>query len=289
MASRYLDVTNDLAFKKVFSDKDIMKDFLNSILHLSNGSAITEIEFIPTEEVPDLGQNKRSIFDLKCRDQDGNWFVVEMQNRKQEHFLERVQFYASHTYVAQLPKGKSHKGLMPVILIAISKENLFPDEIGCVSYHKTKEDQTNKQHLFALSYVFIELGKFNKTAQELYSTEDYWLYFLAESEEIKQPPSSIKDHWVLKAYETIERFNWNDIEYDGYIRAKLLAEAEEMTLQDNLQKATMKGIERGREEGIEQGRNAEKLIIAKNLLSLGIDKKKISESTGLSLKEIEGL
>ena len=293
MTSRYLDVTNDLAFKKTFSDKGIMKDFLNSILHLSDTSSIEEIEFIPSEEVPDLGQGKRSIFDLKCKDQSGNWFVVEMQNRKQPYFLNRMQFYASHTYVSQLPKGKDHAGLMPVILIAITKENIFPDDIGCISFHKTKEDLTNKQHLFALSYVFVELAKFDKQPQELTSAQDFWLYFLSNSQEAKEPPSTIDDPFVLKAYNSIERFNWTDAEYDGYIRARLLAEAEELSLREKLQKAKTEGIAEGEAAGMRQGIQKGKIEaaekIARSMLAAGIDKATVSACTGLPIQKIEKL
>lgn len=281
MTSRYLDATNDLAFKKTFSDKNIMKDFLNGILRLSGGYAIQELEFIPSEEVPDLGQGKKSIFDLKCKDQNGNWFVVEMQNRRQSHFLKRMQFYASHTYVSQLSKGISHKDLMPVILIAISKENVFPDNIECISYHRIREDKTNEHHLFELSYVFVELSKFRKKADELSSVEDEWLYFLSDPEDVKAPPASIKDEWVLKAYKSIERFNWTDTEYDAYIRARLLSEAEEMTAQDNLQKAEAKGVERGRAEG--------EANIIKKMLSKNMTIKDITTISGFSEQEIEEL
>ena len=289
MTNRYLDVTNDLAFKKVFSDKDVMKDFLNGILRLSGSSAIEEIEFVPTEEVPDLGQGKKSIFDLKCRDQEGNWFVVEMQNLRRSHFLKRVQFYASHTYVSQLPKGDSHKGLMPVILVAVSRENLFPDEIEYISYHRTKEETTNKQHLFELSYVFIELNKFKKKPEELKNIEDYWIYFLAESRDDKKPPETIKDRWVLKAYNTVEKFNWTDIQYDAYIRARLLSEAEELTIEENLEKGRAEGIVEGRAEGRAEGKAEGLAEVARKMLSKNKSLEEIADLTGLSTEKVKEL
>lgn len=285
MTNRYLDVTNDLAFKKVFSDKDVMRDFLNGILRLSGSSAIEEIEFVPTEEIPDLGQGKKSIFDLKCKDQEGNWFVVEMQNRRRSHFLKRVQFYASHTYVSQLPKGDSHKGLMPVILVAVSRENLFPDDIEYISYHKTKEETTNKQHLFELSYVFIELDKFKKKPEELKTIEDYWIYFLAESRDDRKPPETIKDPWVLKAYTAVEKFNWTEAQYDAYIRARLLSEAEELTIEESLKK----GIEKGRAEGIEKGKADGLIEVARKMLSKNKSLEEIAEITGLNTEKVKEL
>ncbi len=109
--SRYLDATNDVAFKKVFSNKEILEDLLNSILRLPEGKKIEELHFVPQEEVPDLGQGKRSIFDIKVRDQSGFWYIVEMQNRPDELFLKRVQVYAASAYSNQLLKGENYKGL----------------------------------------------------------------------------------------------------------------------------------------------------------------------------------
>lgn len=37
MSSRYVDPTNDVIFKKIFSDKDRLIDFLNAVLRLEEG------------------------------------------------------------------------------------------------------------------------------------------------------------------------------------------------------------------------------------------------------------
>ena len=46
MTSRYLDATNDVAFKKVFSHKEILQDLLNSVLRLPDGKKIKELHFV---------------------------------------------------------------------------------------------------------------------------------------------------------------------------------------------------------------------------------------------------
>ncbi|MFP3017582.1 MAG: hypothetical protein ACEY3E_01430, partial [Candidatus Tisiphia sp.] len=48
---KYLDPTNDSLFKKIFRDKENLKEFLNSVLDLSEMYRIKEIEFIPVEEL----------------------------------------------------------------------------------------------------------------------------------------------------------------------------------------------------------------------------------------------
>jgi hypothetical protein len=44
MIHRYLEATNDVAFKKLFSNKDRLIDLLNSILKLSEGNRIKELD-----------------------------------------------------------------------------------------------------------------------------------------------------------------------------------------------------------------------------------------------------
>ena len=279
MTQRYLDATNDVAFKKVFSHKEILENFLNSVLRLPEGKKIEELHFVPQEEIPDLGQGKRSIFDIKVRDQSNFWYIVEMQNRPDELFLKRVQVYAASVHSNQLLKGKDYGGIMPVIVVSIVNGMLFPEEIECINRHTTREEKTNTQHLFELSYVFIELGKFLKTEEELETIEDFWLFYLSKSTEVKHPPAQVKDKNILKAYEVLERFNWDEAAYDAYIRAKLLADTEKLELEDSFDK--------GMEKGMEKGKIVGKLEIAKNLIAKGFDEKTILELTGLTIQEVK--
>ncbi|MCX4080069.1 hypothetical protein N7280_05680 [Rickettsia rhipicephali] len=49
---RYLDGTNDVAFKKLFSDKVKLINLLNSLLRLSKGDRIIDLSYITTEQLP---------------------------------------------------------------------------------------------------------------------------------------------------------------------------------------------------------------------------------------------
>jgi len=276
MTTRYLDPTNDVAFKRVFSDKEILKDFLNSAMHLEGDLQILDLEYISGEEIPDIGQGKRSIFDIKVTDQANNKYIVEMQNSPEPSFLNRVQLYASHSYVNQAKKGDDNTSeLMPIIVLVIVKKNVFPKEVPCISYHDTIENVTKKRYLFALGYVFIELKKFKKTADDLQNPEDYWLFYLSGSEETKEPPANIKDVQVLRAYEAIEKFNWNESQYDAYFKAKLMLAAEKEKYADSYSKGKAEGEAKGKVE------------IAKTMIVKGFDEKSILEITGLTTEEVK--
>ena len=166
-----------LTLQKNLRNEDRLKAFLNVTLRLKEGKRIQKVTLLPPGEVPDIGQGKESLFDLKCTDEAGNIFVVEMQNCRETHFLKRAQYYGAKTYSSQLKRGdeyelkeeelpldedeaERHKGLVPVVVVAVSSNRLFPKHIDCISFHRTLEEKTKEQHLFALTYVFIELSKF---------------------------------------------------------------------------------------------------------------------------------
>ena len=270
---RYLDPTNDVGFKKVFGDKARLKDFLNSILRLPTGERIQNIEFVPTDEIPDLGQGKRSLFDLKCQDESGRYFLIEMQSQRTPGLMKRLQYYGSHAYVSQLKSGQDHGTLLPVVVVTVLKKSIFLECTEVITFHRVLEIKTQKNYLEDLSYVFVELEKFHKNETELVSYEDEWLFFLKEADLISKAPSSIKDKMVLQAFEAMEIANWRPEEYDAYIRARLLIETEQMTSQERFKK--------GLEQGIRE--------TARNFFGLGVDKSVISKATGLSLEEIEQL
>src|SRR5579872_1250738 len=77
---RILDPKSDIVFKKIFGQHpDLIKSFLNSILPLPEGTLIETIEYLTPEQTPRIPSMKNTIVDVKCKDQFGRYFIVEMQ------------------------------------------------------------------------------------------------------------------------------------------------------------------------------------------------------------------
>jgi predicted transposase/invertase (TIGR01784 family) len=99
---RYLDPKNDLVFKKVFGQHaNILLSFLNALLPLDEGQVVQYIEYLPAEMVPDIPVIKNSIVDVRCIDNRGRQFIVEMQMLWTDSFKSRVLFNASKAYIRQ--------------------------------------------------------------------------------------------------------------------------------------------------------------------------------------------
>jgi predicted transposase/invertase (TIGR01784 family) len=78
--ARYLDPKNDLTFKRIFGEHpDLLIGFLNALMPFSTDRQIKEIEYLPTEQVPDIIGKKNFIVDVKCKDKSGQVFIIEMQ------------------------------------------------------------------------------------------------------------------------------------------------------------------------------------------------------------------
>ena len=122
--ARYLDPKNDLIFKRIFGEHpDLLIGFLNALMPLAANRQIEEVEYLPTEQVPDIIGKKNSIVDVKCRDKSGRMFIVEMQMHWTDDFMNRIVFNASKAYIRQLNKNMGYYLLQPVYTLAILNEN----------------------------------------------------------------------------------------------------------------------------------------------------------------------
>jgi predicted transposase/invertase (TIGR01784 family) len=284
--SRYLDPTNDVAFKKIFGTDDhkpLLISFLNATLGLTGQEMIQTIEFLQKEQVPQIKDNKLTILDVKCKTGQGTIFIVEIQNKVVPEFLKRTQYYASHCYVNQLNSGSTYLELSPVVLLAIVNYTLFPNKTGrVVSFHKTLDVESHEHDHQAISYAYIELPKFEKKEDELQTVQDKWIFFLKNWKHSKEIPKSVQEKEIIEAYQAIEQFGWNPFEMDEYVRANLFR----TDLYRQQQVSYEEGLEKGLQEGFEKGRLEEKFHLAQQLLTKGFSQQEVSEMIQLRVEEI---
>lgn len=299
--TRYLDPTNDVAFKKLFgteNHKSLLISFLNAILGLENKRRIKSVELLPQEEAPQIKGLKTSILDIKCTDERNVQYIVEMQNRKIPSFIKRTQYYLAHSYVNQLSKGSTHLELRPIILLAIANHELFPEKDRVISFHKTLDTKTFENDLKDMSYVFVELPKFTKSETELKTVQDKWIYFLKNWHESKSVPPTVSEEEIIEAYNTLEQFNWNAFEKEAYLKATIandeehaikLAEFEKGRKEGRekgLQEGIEQGIQKGIQKGIEQGKRQAEFELIQKMLEAGATHEDVVKLTGLSMAEL---
>ena len=119
---RFVDVTNDIAFRKIFGNENkkvSLISFLNAVINFPEGKKVVEVDIVNPYQLAKLASGKSTIIDVKAKDSNGNTFIVEMQIAESEFFHKRILYYTSQSYVGQIGKGKDYSKLNPAYFIGI--------------------------------------------------------------------------------------------------------------------------------------------------------------------------
>lgn len=199
----FIDPLTDFGCKKLFgpgSTPASLIDFLNNMLDLDH--LIVEIEYISTEHLGELEADRKSILDMHCRDDQGNYVIIEVQRVKQEFFKDRSLVYSTYPLRAQVKKGRNWdfqlKKIYTVCLLDFSFDDTHPEKV----VHNVKLIEQDTQTVFSdrLTYCYIELNKFKKTAEELKTRRDQWLYVLKNLHIFSEIPVFLEDDPVFKHF-----------------------------------------------------------------------------------------
>lgn len=289
--AKYLDPKNDIAFKKVFGsekNKDILIHFLNDILGSFKKNHIVDVEFLPTILHPETAIQKQSIVDVLCKDKKGAKYIIKMQVSAAKGFEKRAQYYAAKVYGDQARVGEEYHDLKEIIFLAIADYVIFPNKPHYKSDHIVLDKITYEHDLKDFFFTFIELPKFHKNYEELFSTEEKWCYFFKHAHQITE--EDVKkiigdDNIIHKAYTALNQYYWTDEELRAYEAMK----RERMDQKAILEYKIDEGKALGRIEGEAIGIEKEKMQTAKRLLQDGLAIDLVSRYTGLSKEQIEGL
>ncbi len=276
---KYINPFTDYGFKRLFGEepnKDLLLDFLNELLVEEQGK-ITELTYLKNENLGATELNRKAIFDLYCTNEKGEKFIVELQKTKQKFFKDRSIYYSTFPIREQAKKGSFWNfELKKIYTIAIldfvfdedkNEPNKFRYDI------KLSDIETKKVFYDKLTFIYLEMPKFNKKANELETRFEKWLFVLKNLHKLEKIPSELKENIFLKLFKTAEIAKFSQEEYLDY--------------EDSLKyyRDIKNSLDTAREEGETKG----KLEVAKKLLENGIDIEVIILSTGLSKTEIENL
>jgi predicted transposase/invertase (TIGR01784 family) len=302
---RYLDPKNDLTFKRVFGEhKHLCMSLLNSLLPLEK--PIVSLEYQTGELLPEIEVLRLSIVDVRCTDEDGRQFIVEMQMHWNEGFKSRVLLNASKAYVMQTDRQKKYELLQPVYSLNFVNDTFEKSpEMRDEYYHHYKivNVKNTEKQIKGLEFVFIELPKFKPQHRAEKKLYELWLRFLTEVDEsVSEVPRELLEnndtreavqYMEVGAYSRAQLFTYDKV-WDSIMTEEcLLSGAIKKGWAEGAAKGRAEGEARGRVEGEAKGRaegEAKKSKeIALNLLKLGISAEDIVQSTGLTLAEVHAL
>jgi predicted transposase/invertase (TIGR01784 family) len=280
---RFLNPKNDFVFKRLFGtekNKGILIQFLNDVFE-GKQDTIEDVEFLKSNQDPEVATLRQSIVDIMCRDTNGNRFIIEMQCASDTHFIQRAVAYACRAYLNQKTGNDGYGIMKPVIFFAIMKKTLFRDKKEYLSHHRVTDVCTGENDIKNLSFSFFELSKFKKKSiNELKTNIERWAYFFKNAqttspEDLEQLERDDKLFW--RAYTALAEYNYTPEELLEYERYEMKQDEINTLISD------------AKTEGKAEGELKKARETALSMLSDDLPVETISKYTGLSVQEIESL
>jgi predicted transposase/invertase (TIGR01784 family) len=228
--AKYLDPKVDFLFKRIFGeDKELVISFLNSLLPLQEGMEILSIEYLSPEQVPNTPLGKNSIVDVRCIDNTGRAFIVEMQSEWSNIFRKRLLLNGSKAVVRQLDKKTREEKalniteLKPVYVLAIVNDN-FSEGKNWYHHLQIIDSKNPDVVLDGLDFVLVELPNFTReswtSAHKKLAV--LWLRFLKEVDESQYnlPKKLTSNKLIRRALKLCEEAALTPEERELYERAK---------------------------------------------------------------------
>ena len=288
---KYVNPYTDFGFKKLFGteiNKDLLISFINSLLH--GREVVKDLTYLNTEHLGTSETDRKTVFDVYCENEKGEKILVEMQRGIQQYFKDRSLYYATFPIREQGQKGEWDYQLKAVYIIGIlnftfdkDNDNYFHHEVQLLD-NKTKEVFYDK-----LTFIYLEMPKFNKTEDELTSMFEKWLFVLRNLSRLMERPKALQERIFTKLFEAAEIAKFTKLEYDSYEESLKAYRDWKNTIDTEKKISWEEGHEKGREEGFEEGQEKKTIEMARNLKVKGIPINIIVECSGLTEEEINAL
>ena len=284
---KFINPFTDVGFKRIFGqdiNKDLLIDFLNALLE--GERQVKDITFLDKEQLPVFEDDRKLIYDVYCTDENGEQFIVEMQN--QSHlFRSRTVYYLSQAVARQGEKGSRWMYDLKAVYGVFFLNFPMPG----TKAHKLRTDivlsDRDTHELFSdkMRYIFIELPSFAKEEEECANDFERWIYVLKNMDTLKRMPFRARKSVFEKLEEVVTLSSLTRAEREKYDESL-------KTYRDRLAElafAQQEGREKGRAEGLAEGRAEEKLKNARNMKAAGISPELIVQITGLTPEAIADL
>ncbi len=285
---RYINLTTDFGFKRIFGtpmNKDLLMGFLNALFH--GRHSIKDVTFKNNEHLGSNMDARRAIFDVYCHTDDGSRFIVEMQNVYQEFYKDRSIYYSTFPISEQAQKGDWNYELEPVYTVGILNF-AFPegrDDDRIVREVMLTDVYTKGVFYKKLTFVYVELAKFNKAEGELATLLDKWLYVLKNMQRLMERPVALQERVFTRLFKAAEIATYTTNERREYEQSRRAYQDIKIAIDTAKKDGRAEGVAQGRAEGIRET----KLKNAKAMKGDGLPVSLIAKYSGLTEEEINRL
>ena len=198
--------------------------------------------------------------------------AIGIQKSKQNFFKDRTVYYSTFPIREQAKRTDWDYELKAVYTIAILDFVFDSDkkEPDIFRYDvKLSDIETKKVFYDKLTFIYLEMPKFNKTVDELETRFDKWLFVLRNLNRLDRIPDKLKEQIFEKLFETAEIAKFTPEQVRSY--------------EDSLK------YYRDLKNSLDTASDERAIKIAKSMLADNISIEIIAKHTGLSISIIKNL
>ena len=296
----------DWAMKRLLRDKanyGVLEGFLTTLLNKN----IKIKKLLESESNQDAEDDKQNRVDVLAEDDNGELYIIEVQNETEQAYFQRMLFGTSKLVTEYINRGQSYDHIRKIYSVNIVYFNLGGGT-DIVYHGKTEFRGIHNGELLSLSpfqkqkfnvsavsdlypeYYILKVNDFNKWSKV---PLEQWIYFLNTAD----IPHDATAPGLDEARHKLQLEKMTHAEREAYYRHL----DNVVILQDNISTARgegrMEGRAEGREEGRKEGREegraegrAEGIAeTARKMKEGGLPTEQIQQFTGLSAEEISKL
>ncbi len=280
-SERFIPLVSDYGFKVTFGN-EVDTRFLRKALQalINSPTAIQQVTFIQNEIKGITRDSRSGIYDLFCKDELGNEFIVEMQLSEYPEFIQRMKFYSLYRLNTLIRKGDYQFDNLPKIYcIGILAVSIFPD---IADYHNVAVLTNQKNELIdeQMTFITVELDKFTKDLPAIESNLDKLIYTMKTVHEVSEPtqfPQFWNEEWLQVAIQELDKRALTPeqrLSYEMTISANALAIKNE---QKKIQEAEQRKEKAVKEETV------------RNALQMGLTLEQAAKLAEVSIAFVEGI
>ena len=295
-AGRYAFLLFDATFKAVICTPENEKLLIEILELLIPGKHIASITFINKELHGLVISEKNVNFDLLCKDRDtGEEFLVEVQNREQKSFRDRMLVYATYPIreqmevrVQQIRDGVADPmdySLKPVYVVSMvnfpfTHESEEAIEHDYISRYEIRNQRNGELMTSSLNFVYLELDRLKLKPTEPEKCRNLlerFVFSMKYMHTLKAIPEVFEDELLKRLFTATELASMTVTTRQNY----------DKIMHNELDRLAENAF--AREKGFAEGEAKRSVTIAKAMLADKMDPTLIAKYTGLSEEKVRSL
>jgi predicted transposase/invertase (TIGR01784 family) len=294
---RFISILSDYGFKVTFgneSDTRFLKKALQALI--KSPVAIKEVTFVQNEMKGLSADGRGGIYDIACTDENGNYFIVEMQLSIYPEFIQRLKFYALYRFNTFVKKGQyTFENLPKIYCIGILADNIFSD---IDDYHNIAVLKNEKGELIddQMSFITVELEKFDLEEVDCQTDLQKLIFTMKNLGKISEPtqfPEFWNEEWLniaIKELDTRALTPEEHLIYEMTIaKNAVIVRKEDKKLREAIEKATEIATEKATKKATEITNLVVKTQTVKNALLKGLDVHLVAEIADTSIEFVKNI